>query len=232
MLDAISFLDADLIAEHLDKKQSLTAAKKKKTMILKCSSLAAAVAMICLGAIAIQMIPVRLDLDYSYVDNSTFYPVVQGITLENYQKYSTSYFPIDDHVYCISHCYANGTHWIYYKQKNRIKKKLVYLPCSSYNFFLAWKKLNGIGDEVQLLDYECTGNEVYGQEEFMGRPTLVVLKQADTIYYNITLSENIKNYASGEQYDQLIESLKKTLAPQSKDSMENIKAVIFNISYK
>ena len=203
VLDAISFLDANIIAEHLKMKQSLTAApKKKKPLWLKCSALAAAVAIICLGAIAIQMIPVRLDVDYSTVQNSG---------KEN--------------------ACGSDVRWIYYVQNSKIKKKAVYIPtCIPETVFLAWKELNGIGNDVEMIEYKLSDNAKMANFYVNG----VELKgiefgSADTIIMDVTISKSIKNYASGENFDKLIQSLEKTLMSKiSKD----LKQVSFHVHYQ
>lgn len=82
---------------------------------------------------------------------------------------------------------------IYYLSENgKIKRQSVLLPPTEQNVFLTWKHLNGLGDEVQMLDvvYEDVAN-------WSGS------------YITVQLSTALRNHPNSEA---LLDSLQKTLA--------------------
>ena len=71
--DAISYLDADLLAKHLEKKENLKnkASIEKKKSILKWSDIAAACLVgVILATFVVQYIPVSYELDYNYTGSN------------------------------------------------------------------------------------------------------------------------------------------------------------------
>ena len=114
--------------------------------------------------------------------------------------------------------------WIYYVKDGKQKREYVRLPGSTENVFMAWKHLNAVDDEVELLDYRFKSDHA--------QPTVVpdtlwkYLQQAfspasGTV--SVTLSPEI---TSCENYDTLIKSLTETLAKFAGVDPEQVKIMI------
>ena len=82
--------------------------------------------------------------------------------------------------------------WIYYVKDGKQKREYVRLPGDTQNVFMAWKHLNGLGDEVELLDvtYDDVAN-------WSGS------------YITVQLSTALREHSDSEA---LLDSLQKTLA--------------------
>lgn len=188
LLDAISCLDMDLLANHLEQKERNRnkAKNQKKVCILKWSGIAAACCLVLImTTFVIQYIPVTYDLDYSYV----------GMNGE------------DAYV-------LNKNVWIYYVDGSNIKRERVNLPCSAKNVFLTWKHLNDIGDDVALISYEIDSNGMMFNSSFDGE-NVDNYRQGNYFVLNITVSKNIEDYIEGKDYDSLITSLKRSMSEYS-----------------
>ena len=97
---------------------------------------------------------------------------------------------------------------IYYLSENgKIKRQSVLLPPTEQNVFLTWKHLNGLGDEVQMLDvvYEDVAN-------WSGS------------YITVQLSTALRDHPNSEA---LLDSLQKTLARSFGVMKQNV-SFIFN----
>ena len=68
-VDAVSYLDVDLLKKHLEKKERLriNPRRKNRTNIIKwAAAVAACVCVLCGTNLLIQYVPVRYELDYYY----------------------------------------------------------------------------------------------------------------------------------------------------------------------
>ena len=180
-LDAVSYLDMDLLKKHLKKKERLrfNPTRKNRTKIIKWSAaVVACVCVLCGTNLLIQYVPVRYELDYYY----------GGSDGE------------DEHV-------LDKNVWIYYVDQTSIRKERVVLPCNAENIFITWKHLNHIGNDVQLLTYEIMSNHQINSTDYNGEGVHNNIL-GDHFVLNITVSSEIKAYAN---YDSLMSSLEKTM---------------------
>ncbi len=186
--DAISYLDADLLANHLEKKENLNnkASSKKKKSIFKWTGIAAACLVVAiLATFAVQYIPVSYELDYSYTGSN-----------------GEDVYILDKNV------------WIYYVDGSNIRRERVNLPCTAENVFITWKYLNDIGDDVVLISYQINSNGIEDSSPFEGED-VDNYKQGNYRVLNITISKNIENYIEGKNYNNLITSLKRSMTEYS-----------------
>ena len=180
-VDAVSYLDVDLLKKHLEKKERLRinpSRKRKRNIIRWTAAVAACVCMLCGTNMIIQYIPVRYELEYIYGGSN-----------------GVNEFVLDKNV------------WIYYVDHSSMKRERVTLPCNAENVFITWKHLNHIGDEVHLLEYELISNTYESSIDYEGEG---VANNAPGNYFilNITVSSELRTYAN---YDALVSSLKKTM---------------------
>ena len=186
--DAISYLDADLLAKHLEKKENLKnkASIEKKKSILKWSGIAAAcLVVVILATFVVQYIPVSYELDYNYTGSN------------------------GEDVYILE-----KNVWIYYVDGSNIRRERVNLPCTAENIFITWKYLNDIGDDVVLISYQINSNGIGDSSSFEGED-VDNYKQGNYRVLNITISKNIENYIEGKNYNNLITSLKRSMTENS-----------------
>ena len=189
-VDAVSYLDVDLLKKHLEKKERLRinpSRKRKRNIIRWAAAVAAWVCMLCGTNMIIQYIPVRYELEYIYGGSN-----------------GVNEFVLDKNV------------WIYYVDHSSMKRERVTLPCNAENVFITWKHLNHIGDEVHLLEYELISNTYESTTDYEGEG---VANNAPGNHYvlNITVSANMKDYADS---DILLSSLKKTMTDYLKINIE------------
>ena len=180
-VDAVSYLDVDLLKKHLEKKERLRinpSRKRKRNIIRWTAAVAACVCMLCGTNMIIQYIPVRYELEYIYGGSN-----------------GVNEFVLDKNV------------WIYYVDHSSMKRERVTLPCNAENVFITWKHLNHIGDEVHLLEYELISNTYESSIDYEGEG---VANNAPGNHYvlNMTVSSELRTYAN---YDALVSSLKKTM---------------------
>ena len=115
--------------------------------------------------------------------------------------------------------------WVYYVNENGTQKReRVNLPGGTQNVFAAWKHLNVVGDEVEILNYTVETNDVqsavepntlweFVQQQFSPASKTVT----------ITLSPEITTY---DNCDALIDSLTETLAKYAGVDPEQIRILI------
>ena len=180
-VDAVSYLDVDLLKKHLEKKERLriNPRRKNRTNIIRwTAAVAACVCMLCGTNMIIQYIPVRYELEY----------ICGGSN-------GVNEFVLDKNV------------WIYYVDHSSMKRERVTLPCNAENVFTTWKHLNHIGDEVHLLKYELISNTYESSIDYEGEG---VANNAPGNHYvlKMTVSSELRTYAN---YDALVSSLKKTM---------------------
>lgn len=116
---------------------------------------------------------------------------------------------------------------VYYTDESgKQKSERVKMPDTENNVFTAWKHLNTVGDEVQLLDYTVTTEPMAGTAvvpdtlwEFLKQ----LGKQEQITAVTATLSAEILSY---ENYDALIESLIQTIAKYAGISPDQVKILI------
>lgn len=193
-IDAVSYLDADLLAEHLERKEKLKRkVKSKKINILRWSGIAASFcALLFVISVVIQYIPSTYELDYSYTGSN------------------------GEDTYI-----SNKSVWIYYAEDSGVKRERVNLPCSAENVFLTWKYLNDIDDDVTLISYEIKSNGVWDSSSFDGE-NVENYKPGNYYILNITISQNIKNYINDKDYDALITSLKRSMTEYSNIEFDEV----------
>jgi hypothetical protein len=193
--DAISYLDADLLAKHLEKKENLKnkASIEKKKSILKWSDIAAAcLVVVILATFVVQYIPVSYELDYNYTGSN-----------------GEDVYILDKNV------------WIYYVDGSNIRRERVNLPCTAENIFITWKYLNDIGDDVVLISYQINSNGIGDSSSFEGED-VDNYKQGNYRVLNITISKNIENYIEGKNYNNLITSLKRSMTEYSNLEFDDV----------
>lgn len=199
LVDAIGCLGADLLEEHLEKKEKLRGRvrKQKKMQLFRWAAAAAACFLLIVSAsIGYQYIPTRYELDYSYI----------GSNGENINI-------------------ADENVWIYYVDGTGIKRERVTVPCTAENVFITWKHLNGIGDEVKLISFKIVSNGIESSFELMGE-NVTSYKPGDWFAVNITISENIKNYGHGGKYDALMQSLKRSMTEYSGIDFDEVNIIL------
>lgn len=95
---------------------------------------------------------------------------------------------------------------IYYVKDGKVKKEKEYLPCVAEDVFTAWKKKNGIGEEVLLLDFKIEDNGTTTEEDGMTGHTIGTYFEL-----HITVSKELENYYELLGEELLLESLEKTM---------------------
>ncbi|MBO5756129.1 MAG: hypothetical protein J6S28_00385, partial [Clostridia bacterium] len=116
--------------------------------------------------------------------------------------------------------------WVYYvNDKGTQKRERVNLPGSTQNVFAAWKHLNVVGDEVEILNYsvetDATQPTVVPNTlwEFVQQQLALSAQKSVTV----TLSPQITSY---DNYDALIDSLTETIAKYAGIDPEQVKILI------
>ena len=100
---------------------------------------------------------------------------------------------------------------IFYATENgKIKKQNVLLPPTEQNVFMTWKHLNGLGDEVQLLDYTVQADDT----QAAAKPnTLWDSLRQDLSDSRKTVTVTVSaSITSSPDRNELLQSLQKTLA--------------------
>ncbi len=177
--DAVSGIDADLIEAYFktEKKLLKKGASRGGAYIIR----AAAAACLLLAFLAVAMqgyIPAELPVDY---DVYLFAGEVEtgGTYGENIPKENV---------------------WVYYAKDGKIWRERVRLPQGAQNVFIAWKHLNGIGDEVKFITYNTRSGSVI----------------------EITLSEPLP-----QENDLLVPSLEKTMFAYFGTEFDEINILIY-----
>ena len=116
--------------------------------------------------------------------------------------------------------------WVYYvNDKGTQKRERVNLPGGTQNVFAAWKHLNVVGDEVEILNYsvetDATQPTVAPNTlwEFVQQQLALSAQKSVTV----TLSPQITSY---ENYYALIDSLIETIAKYAGVDQEQVKILI------
>lgn len=116
--------------------------------------------------------------------------------------------------------------WVYYvNDKGTQKRERVNLPGGTQNVFAAWKHLNVVGDEVEILNYsvetDATQPTVAPNTlwEFVQQQLALSAQKSVTV----TLSAQITSY---ENYDALIDSLTETIAKYAGIDPEQVRILI------
>ena len=182
--DAVGYLEADLLREHLERKAQLRGtpnSRRAKRVIKWTAAAAACVCVLCGTGLLLPFVPTRYELDYSYGGSN-----------------GEETFVLDKNL------------WIYYVDPttpSRIKKERVTLPCNADNVFMTWKHLNQVGDDVLLLNYEILSDHRVDSTDFQGE-SVVHNEIGSYFILSMTISAELKNY---ENYDALLSSLKQTM---------------------
>ena len=111
---------------------------------------------------------------------------------------------------------------IYYIKDGELQSETEYLPCSPKDIFEVWKKKNGIGDDVALINVKIENNGTEKVDSLIASYTV-----GDRFIYNITVTASLKNYFDTLPKEKLEKSLELTLT--SYDDMEFDE---FNIIYE
>ena len=178
--DGVARIDPDAVERLLQIEQGILAMRRRQrhTRLLIIPAAALVAMLVCMTAIAIPFIPTTLGIDY---------PTTPADGTEI--------------------AYKEQNAWIYYVKNGKQKREYVRLPGSTENVFMAWKHLNGLGDEVQLLDvtYDDVAN-------WSGS------------YITVQLSTAMREHPNSEA---LLDSLQKTLARSFGVMTQNV-SFIFN----
>lgn len=200
VMDAISYLDADLLAKHLEIKEKLKNRfkNKKKANLSRISVIAACLCLIItLSAIIIRpYIPTEYNLNYSYVGEN-----------------GKEIFIPDSNI------------WVYYVDDGEVERERVKLPSTPKNVFITWKYLNNIGEEVSLIKCEVIGD---GIESVLTYDENKVYEHGDNSVFtlNIIVSESLNNYIDETNRDVLIDSLKKSISNCSNIKFESVNLIL------
>lgn len=126
--------------------------------------------------------------------------------------------------------HANKAVQIFYAtESGKIKQERAWMPATEQNVFMTWQHLNGVGDEVEILDY----TETLEPPDSM-QSTVVPDSLWDYLLYALgggdeqktvtaTLSAQIISYPD---YEVLIESLRMTLAKYAGIDPEQVRILI------
>ena len=199
IIDAISYLDADILAKHLEKKEKIRnkAKIKKKVNVLRWSVVAACLFFaIVLSAITIPYIPTKYNLNYSYVGES-----------------GKEIFIPDSNI------------WIYYVDNSKIERKRVKLPSSPQNVFLTWKHLNNIGEVVSLIKCEVISDGVESVLTYDGK-TVYEYGGNSVLVLNIIVSENLNDYIDESNRELVVDSLKKSITNCSNLKFKSVNLIL------
>lgn len=199
LVDAITCIDNDLIEKYISMKSILQKKQdtSKKHKIFRWSAIVAAcMIVVILATFIIPYIPVRYELNYSYIGTN-----------------GQEIYILDSNI------------WIYYVDGSNMKRERVTLPCTAENIFITWKYLNNIGDDVELIDYEVVITGMENITDFEGE-SVANDEQAEHFVLNITVSESIRNYGSGDSYEKLITSLEMSMTKYSKIDFAEVHIIL------
>lgn len=200
LMDAIGYLDADMLAKHLEKKEKIRnkAKIKKKVNVLRWSVVAACLCFaIVLSAIIIPpYIPTEYNLNYSYVGEN-----------------GKEMFIPDSNI------------WVYYVDNGKVERERVKLPSSPQNVFLTWKHLNNIGDEVSLIKCEVVSDGVESVLTYDGK-TVYEYSGNSVFVLNIIVSENLSDYIDESNRELVVDSLKKSITNCSNLKFESVNLIL------
>lgn len=111
---------------------------------------------------------------------------------------------------------------IYYIKDGELKSETEYLPCSPKDIFEVWKKKNGIGDDVALINVKIENNGTEKVDSLIASYTV-----GDRFIYNLTVTANLKDYFDTLPKEKLEKSLELTLT-----SYNDMEFDEFNIIYE
>ncbi len=199
MIEAFSNLDDDLVEKHFKAKEALKmkkAAKTKSHWLKWSAAVVACLLLVICATFLPQYIPVEYSLNYSY-------------TGENGRE-----------MYI-----AEKNIWVYYVKDGSVERERVKLPCSPKNVFIAWKHLNNIGDDVELVKCEIVSN---GQEtiSYYDYEKVYNYEVGDTFVLNIVVSANLADTVNESEYDEFVSSLKKSISECSNLEFDEINVVL------
>lgn len=176
LMDAVGMLDDDLITNHLRMRERL---QKRKAVAWKRGSLiAACLAVVMLITYGASYIPKTYETDYQ--------PPYRNPHLMSYSEPKQK------------------SYWVYYVndlglvQRERVKMY-------GGEWFLVWKELNGIGDDVQLVKSETTEHIpiYYDENGDLQGASMGVYR-----IWTVTLSIGLTKY---DHYEKRLKSLFKTM---------------------
>lgn len=176
LMDAVGMLDDELITNHLRMRERL---QKRKAVAWKRSSLVAAcLAVVMLISYGASYIPKTYETDYQ--------PPYRNPHLMSYSEPKQK------------------SYWVYYVndlglvQRERVKMY-------GGEWFLVWKELNGIGDDVQLVKSETTEHIpiYYDENGDLQGASMGVYR-----IWTVTLSIGLTKY---DHYEKRLKSLFKTM---------------------
>ena len=176
LMDAVGMLDDELITNHLRMRERL---QKRKIVAWKRSSLiAACLAVVMLISYGVSYIPKTYETDYQ--------PPYRNPHLMSYSEPKQK------------------SYWVYYVndlglvQRERVKMY-------GGEWFLVWKELNGIGDDVQLVKSETTEHIpiYYDENGDLQGASMGVYR-----IWTVTLSIGLTKY---DHYEKRLKSLFKTM---------------------
>ena len=103
---------------------------------------------------------------------------------------------------------------IHYVDGNAVITTQSELPLTAEDVFNAWKKANGIGDEVQLLSCKIDDNSTTTTHG-SGADAVVEHKVGDYFILNLTVSSEIESYYGEIPEELLLSSLEQTMTGYS-----------------
>lgn len=187
LLDAIGMIDDECIQNAKPKTSSF------KQVCITIGSLAACLGLIMLIPILRQFGTFMNETD-EYTAQSSHYTVKSSAAVQSSVAVVTS-----------------GEVWIYYVDGDTVSVEKSDMSYAVQDIFAAWKRKNGIGEEVKLIDWKQDSQGDYSTTlEFEGKE---YIKYTLPNYFilHVTVSKNIENYYDKIDSKLLLKSLEETM---------------------
>lgn len=124
--------------------------------------------------------------------------------------------------------------WIYYVNGSETLRERVYLPGSYYPVFVAWRHLNGFGDEVRLLDYAIENADSPEAPTYVGKKIYHFSLQdaaEDQKKLYITLTDDIESYFDEKNSEALMLSLIRSITERQKFQFRDVYIILSDAEY-
>lgn len=105
---------------------------------------------------------------------------------------------------------TEGEVHIYYVDGDKVSMEIADMSYAAEDIFAAWRKKNGIGEEVKLISREVEHNGYETPSEFQGME-LIIYTMPDYFILRVTVSKNIEEYYDTIHSELLLKSLEETM---------------------
>ena len=127
-------------------------------------------------------------------------------------SYGVSYIPKKEYVFRDNTDLSKAQHdiWVYYVGSHNVmlRERVRYYSGPGFEpRFMLWKEYNNIGDDVEIVEYNLEGQELFIDKT--GNVARRLPASDEYLEYYITISNDILNYPNHEM---LLKALEKTLA--------------------